>query len=149
MRSCQAIPHSAAMAPTAVAKIRRKRWSTAWPALSRSEVALSRGMRASLGWPLLYLLLPCLTHCRKTTNAEIRTNSRPAPLHGSRGLPAGAPPGGGHGQGLCRRPAHRPSPARARPPPLLGRRRDAGEHGRGKLGGAAAARGLDAGGRRP
>src|SRR5882724_279020 len=51
------MPHSAAMAPTAVAKIRRKRWSMAWPALSSSEVALSRGIR-SLPW-----LAPTVPSC--------------------------------------------------------------------------------------
>src|SRR5262249_47706320 len=38
IRSCQTMPQSAAMAPTAVAKIRRKRWSSAWPALRRAAV---------------------------------------------------------------------------------------------------------------
>src|SRR5512145_994634 len=40
MRSCQIMPQSAAMAATAVAKMSRKRWSIAWPALSSSVVAL-------------------------------------------------------------------------------------------------------------
>jgi hypothetical protein len=40
IRSCHTMPHSAAMAETAVAKMSRKRWSRAWPALRRSAVGL-------------------------------------------------------------------------------------------------------------
>src|SRR6266850_5325695 len=48
IRSCQIIPQSAAMAPTAVAKISRKRWSSAWPALRSKAVGLPVDMAGIL-----------------------------------------------------------------------------------------------------
>src|SRR5262252_8253077 len=42
MRSCQSMSHCWAIAPTAVAKMSRKRWSRAWPTLRSRDVGLSR-----------------------------------------------------------------------------------------------------------
>src|SRR5581483_28173 len=48
IRSCQTMPHSAAMADTAVAKMSRNRWSMAWPTLRSRAVGLVLDMAGSL-----------------------------------------------------------------------------------------------------